>query len=143
LKQPFTPPQRNIVVAFCISNHRLAIETRQWTNIPISRDNRPCHFCSYNAVENEAHFVLECPLCNHVRDKFPSLFENVVLENLKSFLQLNHQVDINLYLTKATALRHSRDLVDFKPSWCTFSPISHFGFVDFIVNFTSLLQKKN
>ena len=26
-------------------------------------------FFSYNVVENEAHFVLECPLYNSIRDK--------------------------------------------------------------------------
>ena len=34
-----------------------------------------CHFCSYNAIENEAHFVLEYPLYNPIRDKFPSIFQ--------------------------------------------------------------------
>ena len=50
-----------------------------------SRDNRLCHFYSYNVVENEVDFVLECPLYNPIRDKFSSLFENVVLGSLKSF----------------------------------------------------------
>ena len=31
--------------------------------------------------------------------KFPSLYENVVLGSPKSFFQLDHQVDISLYLT--------------------------------------------
>lgn len=44
-----------------------------------------CHFHSYNVVENEAHFALECSLYNTLRDKSPALFENVVLGNLKSF----------------------------------------------------------
>ena len=39
-------------------------------------------------------------------DRFQSLFENVVLGSLKSFLQLDHQVDISLYLKSATALCH-------------------------------------
>ena len=94
--------------------------------------------CSYSAVENEAHFVLECLLYNPVRHKFPSLFEEVILGSLKyfySFFQLDHQVDISLYLTEATALQHSRKLVGFKPLWCTFKPISLFGFPDFKFNF--------
>jgi hypothetical protein len=55
--------------------------------------------------------VLEGPLQNSIRDKFLSLFENVVLENLKSFFQLEHQVDISLYVMEATTLRHSRELL--------------------------------
>jgi hypothetical protein len=74
LKQPLTPPQCNIIAAYQILNHRLAIDIRRWMSIPISRDTRLCHFCSHNAVENETRFALECPLYNLVRDKSPSLF---------------------------------------------------------------------
>ena len=34
-------------------------------------DNKLCHFCSYNGIEIEGHFVLECPLYNSIKDKFP------------------------------------------------------------------------
>ena len=90
------PPQRKINVAYRTSNHWLAIEIGRWSTISISRDIRLCHFCSYAAIEIEEHFVLECPLYNPIRDEFPSLFENVILESLKSFFHLDHQVDINL-----------------------------------------------
>ena len=36
------------------------IETGQCSTIPISKDSRLCHFYSYDAIENEKHFVLEC-----------------------------------------------------------------------------------
>ena len=68
----------------------------------MSRDNKLCHFCSYNIVENEANFVLKYPLYNFIRDKFQSLLKKVVLESLKSFIPLDHQVEISLYLTEAT-----------------------------------------
>jgi hypothetical protein len=42
--------------------------------------------------------------------------ENVILGSLESFVPLNHQVDISVYLTEATALHHSRKLVDSKQS---------------------------
>ena len=71
LKQPLTPPQRKTIVAYHTSNPRLAIEIGWWMTIPISRLR---HFCSYNAVEDEAQFVLECPLYNPIIYKFPSLF---------------------------------------------------------------------
>ena len=50
---------------------------------------RLCHFCSYNALEYDAHFILEHPMYKPIRHKFPSLFENVVLGTLKSFFKLN------------------------------------------------------
>ena len=77
----------------------------------VSRDNRLCHFCSCNVGENEAYFVLECPLYNFIRDKFQS-----IIGSLKSFFQLDHQVEISLYLTEAIALCHSRELVGLTPS---------------------------
>ena len=42
--------------------------------------------------------------------------ETVVPESLKSSCQLDHQVNISLYLMEATTLRHSRKLVGSKPS---------------------------
>ena len=78
--------------------------------------------------------MLECSLYNPIKDKFPSLIENVVLGSLKSFFQLDQQVDINHYLIEATVLRHSRELVGLKPSRCALNPISLFGFPDFKIN---------
>ena len=73
-------------------------ETGPWLTIPIPRDNKACLCCSYKAIKNEADFVLECPLYNSISDRFPSLFQNVILGNLKSFFQLNQQVDLSYYL---------------------------------------------
>ena len=56
LKQPLTPPQLKIIIAYRTVNDKLAIEIGWCLTIPISRDNRLCHFCSYNAVENK-HIV--------------------------------------------------------------------------------------
>jgi hypothetical protein len=97
--------------AYHISNHRLATETRRWSTIPVSGDYRLCHFCPY-----EAHFVGEHPMYNPIRDKFQSIFENVVLGSLKSLFQLDHQSQHSLYLMEATALHHSRELASFTPS---------------------------
>ena len=107
--------QRTMVVAYYTLNHRLVIETGQWSTIPIPWDKVLCHFCSNNVTQNDANFVLECPLYNSITDKFPSLHENVVLGSLKSFLQLYHSVDISLDLT-ATALCFSKKLACSTPS---------------------------
>ena len=75
------------IVAYGTSNHRLAIETRWWMTIPSFEDTRLCHFCSCNVVAIETHLVLECPIYNPIRDRFPSLFETIVGGSLKSFLK--------------------------------------------------------
>ena len=111
-------------------------------NLPLELDNEQsclCHFYSYNAVENEAHFVLGYPLYNPITNKFPSLFEYVVPGSLKSFFQCDQQVNISLYLAEvATVVCHSRELAGLKPCWCTFRPTSLFIFPDFRINFVSL-----
>ena len=86
-----SPPQDKIIVTYCTLKSRLAIEIGWWMTITISRDTRLYHLFSYNAGENEASFVLECPLYNAIRNRFPSPFENVVPRGLKSFFQIDHQ----------------------------------------------------
>ena len=44
--------------------------------------------------------------------------EQVVLGSLKSVFQLDHQVNISLYLTEATTLHHSKESTGLTPSWC-------------------------
>ena len=126
LKQPLTPPQRNIIVAHLTSNHRLAIGIGRWSTwtIPISTYNKLCHFCSYYVVENEALFVLKCPLYKSIGDKYQITIWEAILGSLRSFFQLDHQFEISLYLTEATTLHHARELATLTPSWCIFSLIS-------------------
>ena len=97
----------------------LLLTAPRTTDLPLELDGGPqplffrgnilCHFCCSNVFENEAHFELECLQYNSIRDEFQSLFENVVLWSLKSFFQLDHDVNISLYLTEATPLRHCRE----------------------------------
>ena len=69
--------------------------------VPISRDyNRIYHFLHHSVVENEALFVLEFPLYNSIREGFNFSFSFY----LKSFSQLDHQVDLSLYLMEGSAL---------------------------------------
>ena len=50
--------------------------------------------------------MLVRPLYNPIRDKYSSIYENIVPRSLKSFFQLDQQVNISLYLTEATTLHH-------------------------------------
>lgn len=76
-KQPLRPLQCKIIDVHCTSNHILAIGNGWWSTIVISRDDILCHFCSYNATtENEACYVLGCPIYNSIRNKVPSQYEN-------------------------------------------------------------------
>ena len=77
-------------------------------NYPISRVTTLCHFCSYNANENEAHFILECPLYKPIRDKFPSLFENVV--HMESQIMLSIGPPKLILASISRRLQHSATL---------------------------------
>ena len=91
---------------------------------------------SYNAVEKEAHFVFECSQYNPVKDKFPSLFENVVLGSLESLFESNHQLTlVSISRRLLHVPHHSRELVGLKPSRCTFNPTSLSAF--YTLNLTS------
>jgi hypothetical protein len=74
-----------------------------------SRDNNYATLCSYNVVENDANFVLECLIYNFIEDKFQSLFEDVLLRSFKSGFQLDYQVDISLHFMDEIVVRHSRE----------------------------------
>ena len=66
---------------------RLAIEIGRW--IPISSDIRLVwHFPSHDTVEDDAHFVLGCPLHKFIRAKYTSQFENAISRSLGSFFQI-------------------------------------------------------
>ena len=89
------------------------------------------------------HLVLECLLYNYARDTYSSIFHNVISWSQKSFFQLDHDVDISFYLTKAIGLYHSSKLVISTPSWCIFTSTRFFwgvlGFLFDWFHFISLL----
>ena len=101
LKQLLTPPQHKILPHL---NHILVIEIGRRSISLISRDT---NFALKLQMKMRHTFVLWCPLYNSIRDRFSFLFQNVSLGSLESFFQLDHQVDISLYLIKATALCYS------------------------------------
>ena len=65
---------RKIISKFLCSNHRLRIETGR--HIGTLRENRICKLCEMNRVEDEKHFLLECPTYDTIRRDSPIVFEN-------------------------------------------------------------------
>ena len=69
--------QRSLITKFRISAHQLRIETgpykrkkNQAGKISIlEREERVCLYGNLSKVEDESHFLLECPLYNHKRSK--------------------------------------------------------------------------
>ena len=66
-------PSRKALVKLRISSHKLRIETGRYDNIP--RDERLCNLCNCNRIEDETHFLLDCPSFSSIRDMFFSKLE--------------------------------------------------------------------
>ena len=76
-------------------------------------------------VSSMAHCLCECPLYTSIIDKFQPLFEKVISGCLESFFEVDHQVDIGLYLMEATALAsQTKESPGLTRSWCTLNPVS-------------------
>ena len=56
-----------------ISSRKLRIETGIYDNIP--RDERLCTLCKCNRIEDETHFLLDCPSFSSIREMFFSKLE--------------------------------------------------------------------
>ena len=79
-----------------VSSHRLEIETGRWT-WPVSTpfDERKCHIC--DRLEDEFHFLFECPLYNDLRTQYLnryfvvrlSMYKLMELFNIKQRKQKN------------------------------------------------------
>lgn len=74
-----TKSRRNFT-KFRISNHNLSIETGRYTNPKTPPEHRMCLFCLNNCVEDEFHFLLNCPFYTVERES--------LLDKLK-FLDIN------------------------------------------------------
>ena len=67
-----------------ISFHRLRIETGRY--VGLERNNRICEKCHMNVVENEIHFLIDCPFYKENRIKLLNEVQkhNVNFNNLDS-----------------------------------------------------------
>ena len=66
-------PSGKTLVKLRISSNKLRIETGRYDNIP--RDERLCNLCNCNKIEDETHFLLDCPSFSSIRDMFFSKLE--------------------------------------------------------------------
>ena len=62
---------RNFISRFRLSNHQLMIEKGRYARPKIEREQRFCYNC-LDKIEDETHFVINCPVYNTEREK---LFE--------------------------------------------------------------------
>ena len=76
-------PSRKSLVKLRISSRKLRIETGRYDKIP--RDERLCSLCNCNKIEDETHFLLDCPSYSSIRDRF---FSKILLTDYFINIQL-------------------------------------------------------
>ena len=91
-------PSRKALVRFRISSHQLRIKTGRYENIP--RNERICHFCTSNKIEDENHFLLDCKAYSQIRDIFFSKLET----KIPDFKSLSHDTLISLLMNSSDYL---------------------------------------
>ena len=65
---PFTYVKQ--LMRFRTGAHHLAIETGRWARPKLPRQHRVCSKCSCTVVEDEVHFLFECPAYGRIREKY-------------------------------------------------------------------------
>ena len=78
-----TSVKKIIIIAKIRSNsHELHSETGRWSIPKMTWDERVCHLCDTKKVENEKHFLLDCPVYTHIRSYFQNIDHTTNLPNL-------------------------------------------------------------
>ena len=83
------------LIKFRLGGHSLRVETDRWLRPKPPREQRICRHCSMQAVEDEQHFLFDCPFYSIFRGQHFSLFgPNYQQWDLRLFFEQNsHQVD--------------------------------------------------
>ena len=62
------------LIKFRLGAHWLRVETDRWLASKPPRDRRICQHCHMQAVEDEQHFLFDCPLYKTIREQYAFLF---------------------------------------------------------------------
>ena len=93
-----TSSKKKINIAKIRTNsHELHSETGRWAVPKTPWMERICHICENRNIEDENHFLLECPAYNHIRSQFHNLCYNT---DLPSLLQCQNYSELGRLLSK-------------------------------------------
>lgn len=110
---------RNNYTKLRTSTHDLHIETGRYCRPEKPPDSRLCRFCNLNAVEDEKHFILHCPMYTNLRSdlfstlasftNFSSLTDNEKFKFIMSGANGDSEIIdlISKYITSSFSLRKS------------------------------------
>ena len=63
------------------NSHELHSEIGRWSIPKMPWDERVCHLCDTKKVEDEKHFILDCPAYTHIRSHFQNI-DHTTIPNL-------------------------------------------------------------
>jgi len=115
LSKCLTWRQKRNLAKFRLGDHKLRIETGRHNRPRLLPEQRICRACSMNKVEDEIHFLIECPIYANLRNKH--LIINAQQDSVANFTSLltskDHNVWINLnqYLEAALSIREDLNAV--------------------------------
>ena len=74
LCKQISPSMRILISKIRLSPHKLCIKTGRY--IGIIREDRTCHKCNLVMIENEYHFILQCPFYINIRRQYLKSYHN-------------------------------------------------------------------
>ena len=74
--------KKNNIAKIRMNSHELHSETSCWAVPKTPWVDRICHLCENMNIEDENHFLLECPAYTHIRSQFHTLCCNTHLPNI-------------------------------------------------------------
>ena len=96
---------RSILTRFRISAHQLEIKTGRYTTPKTPLENRLCKQCNLSEIEDEEHFLINCPKYSlHPKELFWKLnnFNFNEQSNMNKFIWLlsNEDIYVNVEIAK-------------------------------------------
>ena len=89
---------RKLISKIRCSSHRLEIERGRYTKT--QREDRICKICDSGEVEDENHFLIQCPAYKYLREMY-----NMNSVNMYNFLDTVDQIGLAKYLKSSFELR--------------------------------------
>ena len=105
--------KRKLLTRFRISSHKLMVERGRYKKLDVSQ--RLCQKCSLNLVEDETHFLFQCPAHASDRNKLISLSSEIclnfsTLQDNEQMIWLLNNENVPVLIIYATSLQNAHSL---------------------------------
>ncbi len=101
-------PHRRLISRFRCGCHGLHVDTGRFGKHSehCSREDRVCHVCMSGSVEDEHHFLFDCPAYSHIRQQYSHLFHQAS-PSVATFLATDQPNVVGSYLKTCFAQRQT------------------------------------